>query len=188
MRKYQLFLTGVVVTICLLAVGYLMYMIEKIENESVANQNITGIVLFTTNKELKDETEKILKDVEKELSSHMRIKVLGTLDSMNDVEEVIKEDYKDVVNYNIIEFNRSSLVKEKGTVALRIPNRQALNYRESLDRAERIKDKADGLKVNIIESKNTPKLLNTYIGIEISDIESEIDAKKILDKLILVNN
>ncbi|KMT22917.1 hypothetical protein [Clostridium cylindrosporum] len=187
MRKFKILVVGLVISFTVLAVGYLMYIINKIESESVMNQGMRGIILFTTNKENSKETENILKGLGEKLAKHMNIKILGSLDSVSDVENVIKEDSKDSINYNIIEFNRSNLVREKDTVVIRIPDREALNYRESLERAEKIRDKSDKIKVNIIESKNTPKLLNTYMGIEVSDAESSVNAKKILDQLILLN-
>ncbi len=165
MRKYQLFIIGVVVSICLGAVCYLIYTIEKIESESVSSKGIKGIILYTTNENTALATEDILKGMEKELSQHIKTKTLGSLKSSNDVEEVIKKDSKESINYSVIEFNRSNLIKEKNTVTIKIPRKDAINYKESLAKAEKIKDKAEGLKVNIIESSNTPKMLNTYICI-----------------------
>lgn len=187
MRKYQIFIIGVVVSICVISIGFLVYTIEKIESESVVGKDVSGIVLYTTSKENSIETEKILKEIEGSLSSHIKVKSMGSFKSSEDIEEAIKEDAKDSINYSIVEFNRSNLVKEKGIVTIRIPSKEAINYRESLLKAERIKDKSKDLKINIIESRNTPKLLNTYIGIEISDIESLTNAKKILDGLILLD-
>lgn len=182
-----MFIVGIVVTFCLLAVGYLMYTVEKIESESVSNQNITGLILYTTNKEYSDEVEDILKEMGNQLSQNIKVKVLGYLESSEEIEKALKEDAEDGINYNLVEFNKSDLIKEKDTIAIKIPNSSAVNYKESLLKAEKIKEKSNDLKVNIIESRNTPKLLNTYIGIEISDMESTIEAKKILDKLVLIN-
>ena len=182
-----MFIVGIVVAFCLLAVGYLVYTVEKIESESVSNQNITGLILYTTNKENSEEVEDILKDIESALSENIKVKVLGYLESFEDVEEVLKEDAKDSVNYNLIEFNKSDLIKEKDTITVKIPTSSSVNHKDSLLKAEKIKEKSKDLNVNIIESRNTPKILNTYIGIEISDIESTVEAKKILDQLVLIN-
>lgn len=187
MRKYQLFLVGVVVSVCVLAIGFLMYTIEKIESESVASKGVKGIALYTTSQDNAEETEKILREIESSLVGNINIKVLGAFKTPEDVEEVIREEAEGGINYSLIEFNRGNMVKEKGTIAIKIPSKDAINYRDSLRKAEQIKDKAKNIQVNIIESRNTPKLLNTYIGVEVSDIESLINAKKILDNLVLLD-
>lgn len=187
MRKYQLFIIGIVISVCIGAVCYLIYTIEKIESESVSSDGIKGIILYTTNENTALATEDILKNMEKELSEHINTRTLGTLKSSNDVEEVIKKDSKESINYSIIEFNRSNLIKEKNTVTIKVPGKDAINHKVSLMKAENIRDKAEGLKVNIIESSNTPKMLNTYICIEVSDVETPEHSRKLLDKLILLD-
>lgn len=186
MRKYQLFIVGIVILLCLTAVFYLVNIIEKIENESVSTKGINGIILYTTNKANSTDTEDILKGIDKNISEHIKTKVLGTLNSSKNVEEAIQDDIDNAINYSVIEFNRSGFIREKNLVTLKIPSKDSINYKESLNKAEKIKSKAEGLNIKIIESRNTPKLLNTYICIEVTDSEAPSYSKALLDKLILL--
>lgn len=186
MRKYQLFIVGVVVLVCLSAVFYLINIIQEIESESASSKNMNGIILYTTNKHDSKNTEGILKDLDKELSEHIKTKVLGTLKSSSDIEEALKADIEDGVNYSVIEFNRSGFIREKNMVTIKIPMKDEINYKKSLDKAEEIKKRTEGLTINIIESRNIPKLLNTYICVEVSDSQSPLYSKELLDKLILL--
>lgn len=186
MRKHQLFIIGIVVFICLTAIFYLINIIENIENESVSTKGNRGIILYTTDKANSKDTENILKGLNKDISEHIQTKFLGTLGSLKNVEEAIQNHTDTGVNYSLIEINRSGFIREKNMVTLKIPSKDSINYKESLNKAEKIKNEAKELNIRIIESRNTPKVLNTYICIEVADSEIPSYSKELLDKLILL--
>ncbi|MEG0371334.1 MAG: hypothetical protein RR645_03470 [Clostridium sp.] len=186
MRRVKFLAAFIVVAVTLIAVGFLIFTIEKIEDESVSKLSSSGIVMFTTSKDESREVEGILNDIQRELSANVIIKSYGVVNSTKDVEKLVTRDLTDSTNYDFVEFNRSSLILDKGVVTLRIPEANAVNYKDSLDRAKRIKGNAGNLEVNIIPSRNTPNILNTYIGIEISSKESVEDSKRILDSLVMI--
>lgn len=182
-------MVGVVVAATVIAVGFLVYTIEKIESQSVANMGKSGVVLFTTlnkgSEETTRDTSVVLKQIEQELSSQIPVKTCGILKTDEQLTTTLDKYLKDGTNYTVLELNRSDLIKDKGTITLKVPSKNYQSHRESLVRAEKIKEKLSNYKVNIIESKDTPNIINTYIGIELSSKESTESSKKILDNLIL---
>ncbi|MEF9935113.1 MAG: hypothetical protein RR539_07920 [Clostridium sp.] len=189
MKRFKMFMVGVVVAATVIAVGFLIYTIEKIESQSVANMGKSGVVLFTTLNNSSEETTRdtsvVLKQIEQELSSQIPVKSCGILKTDEQLTTTLDKYLKDGTNYTVLELNRSDLIKDKGTITLRVPNKNYQSHKESLVRAEKIKEKLSDYKVNIIESKDTPNIINTYIGIELSSKESTESSKKILDNLIL---
>ncbi|MEG1415768.1 MAG: hypothetical protein RSA01_08045 [Clostridium sp.] len=189
MKRFKIFMVGVVVAATVIAVGFLVYTIEKIESQSVANMGKSGVVLFTTlnkgSEETTRDTSVVLKQIEQELSSQIPVKTCGILKTDEQLTTTLDKYLKDGTNYTVLELNRSDLIKDKGTITLKVPSKNYQSHRESLVRAEKIKEKLSNYKVNIIESKDTPNIINTYIGIELSSKESTESSKKILDNLIL---
>ncbi|MEF9952929.1 MAG: hypothetical protein RR838_10070 [Clostridium sp.] len=190
MKKFKMFMVGIVVAATIVAVGFLIYTIEKIESQSVANMGKSGVVLFTTLENSSEgsakDTSMVLRQIEEELSPQLPVRSCGIVKSDKQLVAALDKYLKDGTNYALLELNRSDLVKEKGTITLKVPSREYESHRESIIRAEKIKENLKGYRVNIIESKDTPNMINTYIGVELSLKETPESAKNILDKLILI--